>query len=131
MEIDGKHMGTSSVTRGLARHKLQKSQGEEPPNEGGEAGGDMAKQHLAKAHPEAANAEKSFHHYMADGKHHTHAHDHQAGTHEHREHADHAGAMAHHEEHMGGGGYAGPETGDETTSEMPGGMGGMEQMGMQ
>ena len=134
MEIDGKHMGTSSVTRGLARHKMQQSKPkEEPAMEGGEgSGSDQAAEKLSAVHPEARGASKSFHMYQHEGKIHAHAHDHEAGTHEHREHPDMHSAMQHGMEHMGGA-QEGSEMaqGDESMGEMGGAHGGgMEQLGM-
>ena len=112
------------------KDRLKKKSAAPPTEEHAQGSGDGGVQNLAKVHPEAAQASKSFHAYQGhDGKLTAHAHDHKAGTHEQREHVSMADVAQHMHEHMG-------EEKQEIRAEREGGQGepqmggGMEQLGM-
>ncbi len=143
MEVDGKHMGTSSIGRGLARHRMQQSQGakkssdkaahpEMPGGEGGEGkssmhdhGGEEGQhdviQQVHDDHGPATSVEVS-----KEGEHHTVKTTHEDG-HEHTSKGHPSASHVH--EHMGysigaGGGEgqsegeSSPEEGANATEDM-------------
>ena len=144
MEINGQHMGTSSVSRGLARHRMSqdnkakqasdKAAHPKMPMEGenggshsehdhaGESGGHEMIQQVHSEHGPAHTVETK-----KDGEHHTVTTTHEDG----HMHASHGHPSVQHvSEHIGhsagGGGEPGPTEGNEP----PAGADGLEAMGL-
>ena len=144
MEINGRHMGTSSVSRGLARHRMAMNKGAKEASDkagkpempggdgegassmhdhGGEAGGHEVIQQVHDEHGPATSVEVS-----KEGEHHTVKTTHEDGhTHTSKGHP----TPAHVSEHIAaatGGGGGETESVGEDSSEGAGGE--MEEMGL-
>ena len=144
MEINGRHMGTSSVSRGLARHRMAMNKSAKDANDkaghpampeaggdgassmhdhGGEAGDHEVIQQVHDEHGPATSVEVS-----KEGEHHTVKSTHEDG-HEHTSKGHPSvGHVAEHVAHAAGEGGDEGESAGESSSEGAGGE--MEEMGL-
>lgn len=143
MEINGKSMGTSSVSRGLARHRMQMNKSAKDSSDkaakpempeaggdgassmhdhGGEAGSHEAIQQVHDEHGPATSVEVS-----KEGEHHTVKTKHEDGhTHTSKGHP----SVAHVGEHIAAATGEGGDEGESESESSAEGAGGLEEMGL-